>query len=95
MGCVDKDGAAADWDPACEQARMTDEDGDGVFTLTVTLPAGDYEYKVAINASWDENYGVNGEANGANVVLSLAAETEVTFTYDDSTKVITDSVNNP
>jgi len=90
----DEMGCAADWDPACDQAQMTDN-GDGTFTLTVTLPAGDFEYKVAINKAWDENYGANGEAGGANIMLSLAAETEVTFTYDDNTKVVTDSVNNP
>ena len=64
-------------------------------TFTVTLPAGDYQYKVAINGSWDENYGAGGTANGDNIALSLAEETEVTFSYDDSTHLVTDSVNNP
>lgn len=88
-------GCAADWDPACENTFMTDEDGDGIYTLTLSLPAGDYEYKVAMNGGWDENYGANGEAGGANIVLSLAADTEVTFSYDSSTNIVTDSVNNP
>ena len=88
-------GCAGDWDPACDVTFMSDEDGDGVYTLTITLPAGDYEYKVAMNGGWDENYGVDGEANGSNIMLSLSEETEVTFTYDDSTNIITDSVNNP
>jgi arabinogalactan oligomer / maltooligosaccharide transport system substrate-binding protein len=88
----DEAGCAADWDPACENTLMTDQ-GDGIFTLTVTLPAGDYEYKVAMNGGWDENYGVDGEANGANIMLSLGEETKVTFTYDDNTNLITDSEN--
>jgi len=88
-------GCTGDWDPACAETFMTDDDGDGIYTLTLTLPAGDYEYKVAMNGGWDENYGANGEANGANIILSLAAETEVTFTYDSSTHIVTDSVNNP
>lgn len=88
-------GCAGDWDPACEVTLMSDEDGDGVYTLTVTLPAGSYEYKVAVNGSWDENYGANGESGGANLTLVLDAETEVTFSYSDETKIITDSVNNP
>lgn len=88
-------GCAADWDPACDVTFMTDEDGDGIYTLTLSLPAGDYEYKVAMNGGWDENYGANGEANGANIVLSLAADTEVTFSYDSATNIVTDSVNNP
>lgn len=91
----DEAGCAADWDPACENTFMTDEDGDGVYTLVLTLPAGDYEYKVALNGGWDENYGANGEAGGANIVLALAEETEVTFNYDSSTNIVTDSVNNP
>ncbi|MCU0498406.1 MAG: extracellular solute-binding protein [Anaerolineae bacterium] len=93
----DEAGCAGDWDPACEATVLTDEDGDGVFTGTFTLPAGDYEYKIAINQAWTENYGAEGAKDGANIALSLAAETEVTFMFDDSgeTKVITDSVNNP
>jgi maltose-binding protein MalE len=92
----DEAGCPADWDPACENTFMSDEDGDGIYTLVLTLPAGDYEYKVAMNGGWDENYGPNGEANSAsNITLSLAEETEVTFTYDDSSHIVTDSVNNP
>lgn len=85
-------GCANDWDPTCEQTIMEPQ-GDGIFTLTLTLPAGDYEYKIAINEDWAENYGANGEPNGPNIALSLSAETEVTFTYDDNTHIVTDSVN--
>jgi arabinogalactan oligomer / maltooligosaccharide transport system substrate-binding protein len=87
-------GCPEDWNPACETTFMTDEDGDGVWTFVATLPAGDYEFKVAINGDWAENYGADGAADGANIALSLAAETEVTFTYDRATNLITDSVNN-
>lgn len=88
----DQVGCSGVWDPACE-ATLMEAQGDGIFTLTVTLPAGDYEYKVAMNGGWDENYGAGGEANGPNIPLSLSEETEVTFTYDDNTHMITDSVN--
>lgn len=86
-------GCPGDWDPTCSATFMTDN-GDGTFTFTVTLPAGDYEYKVAVNGSWDENYGADGARDGANIALSLAQETEVTFMFDDNTKMISDSVNN-
>lgn len=90
----DEAGCEADWNPACEVTFM-EAQGDGIYTLTVTIPAGEYEYKVAMNGAWDENYGVDGERDGANLVLVLEEETEVTFTYDDNTNIITDSVNNP
>lgn len=87
----DEAGCESDWDPACE-ATFFEFQGDGIYTLTVTLPAGDYEYKVAADGSWAENYGLGGVADGENIPLSLAEETEVTFTWDDNNKVITDSV---
>lgn len=91
----DANADCAEWTPDCRGTEMTDEDGDGVYTATYTLPAGDYEYKVAINLSWAENYGADGAKDGANIVLSLAEETEVTFTFDGATNTITDSVNHP
>lgn len=42
-------------------AQMTDSDGDGIYTLTVTLPAGDYAYKYANGISWP-----NAEAGGGS-----------------------------
>ncbi|MCU0512000.1 MAG: extracellular solute-binding protein [Anaerolineae bacterium] len=87
-------GCPGDWQPECEATFMTDS-GDGIWTATFTVPAGDYEYKVALNGGWAENYGAEGARDGANIVLSLAADTEVTFTFDYNTKLITDSVNNP
>lgn len=41
-----------------------DLEGNGVWTLTAPLPAGEYEFKVAWNGTWDENYGLDGEAGG-------------------------------
>jgi maltose/maltodextrin transport system substrate-binding protein/arabinogalactan oligomer/maltooligosaccharide transport system substrate-binding protein len=87
-------GCSGDWQPECELTHMTDN-GDGTWSLTITIPAGDYEYKIALNNTWDENYGANGERDGANIALSLSADTEVTFTYDAETNIVTDSVNNP
>ncbi|MGB7341011.1 MAG: extracellular solute-binding protein [Phototrophicaceae bacterium] len=88
----DEAGCDADWDPACEATFMVLGE-DGLYTFTVTLPAGDYEYKVAMNGGWDENYGVDGVAGGDNYAISLSEETEVTFTYDDETNLITNSLD--
>jgi arabinogalactan oligomer / maltooligosaccharide transport system substrate-binding protein len=89
----DEAGCDAEWVPECEVTLLNDDDGDGVYEGTFSLPAGDYEYKVAINGSWAESYGLDGGAD--NIPLSLSEDTDVTFTYDDSTNVVTDSVNNP
>lgn len=84
-------GCGSDWDPACE-ATFFESQGDGIYTLTVTIPAGDYEFKIATSGTWAENYGEGGVADGPNITLSLTEETEVTFTFDDNSKILTDSV---
>ena len=72
----------AEWEPADPAVQAADEDGDGVWTLTVELPGGAYEFKAAINGSWDENYGQNGEAGGANLTVTVPdAGGLVTFRY--------------
>lgn len=84
----DKAGCGAQWDPACEATAMKKGD-DGLYTLTVKLPAGDYEYKVALDGAWTVNYGSDGAQDGPNYKLSLAAEGDVTFIYDPATHLVT------
>ena len=43
-------GFPGEWDPST--AEMTDGDGDGIYELTVTIPAGDYEYKFINDNDW-------------------------------------------
>jgi hypothetical protein len=83
----------ADWAPDCRGTELTDEDGDGVYTGSFDLPAGEYEYKIAVNLSWAENYGEGGVKDGGNLKLSLAADSNVTFSYNDSTHEITATTN--
>ncbi|NNV07366.1 alpha-amylase family glycosyl hydrolase [Geobacillus sp. C56-T2] len=85
----DELGHTKEWDPSAAATVMHDE-GDGLYTLTGTLPAGTYEYKIAINGSWDENYGAGGR-NGGNLTLTLNEPTKVTFYYHDRTHAIADS----
>jgi len=77
----------ADWDPACEGTAMVEGD-DGLYTLSVDLPAGDYEFKVALDGDWTTNYGSDGAQDGPNYALSLAADGTVTFTYDPETHLV-------
>ena len=81
-------GCDSDWDPACE-ATFFESQGSGMFTLTLDIPAGDYEYKVAMNAGWDENYGADGERDGANIALSLEEDSTVTFLYNHNNNMVT------
>ena len=85
-------GCAGDWAPDCDQAQMTQVDG--IWRLTVDLPAGDYEYKVATEKSWDENYGANGVLSGSNIAISHAGG-PITFWFDPRTKVVQSSIEGP
>lgn len=83
-------GCEADWQPGCLRTWMMDTDGDGIYTFaTDALPTGTYEVKVAHNGSWDENYGVDGAADGANYVFSATAGATVLFSYDLATNILT------
>ncbi|MFD6446695.1 pullulanase-type alpha-1,6-glucosidase [Promicromonospora sp. NPDC060204] len=86
-------GCAGDWTPDCEAARLTLAD-DGTYTGTFELPAGSYEFKVAVNGSWAENYGADGVRDGANVAYSTGGG-PVTFTWDPETKVPSVEVGTP
>src|SRR5690606_32040072 len=77
----------ADWAPDDAAVQAVDQ-GDGTWTLTSTLPAGAYEFKAAINDTWDENYGLDGAAGGDNIPLTLDADAEVTFHYDRATNAV-------
>ena len=93
MGCT---GAAngGDWDPACDQAQLALDAKDDIWKGTWTIPAGDYEYKAAVNKSWDENYGVGGAPGGGNIAYK-APGGQVTFYYDHRTHWVTSSAQGP
>ena len=80
------------WNPAKESETMTYK-GDGIYELTVkNLGAATYEYKVAVGGKWDENYGAAGEEHGANIKLSLSKTSDVTFTYNDYSHIVVNSI---
>ncbi|MCO5186535.1 MAG: pullulanase-type alpha-1,6-glucosidase [Anaerolineae bacterium] len=74
LGCAD------DWQPWCVNTLLTDVDGDGVYAFVSTdIPAGDYEFKVALDEDWAESYP------GSNVPFSVTENGEqVTITYDSA-----------
>lgn len=83
-------GCGGDWQPNCLRSWLQDPDGDGTYSFeTTAIPAGDHEGKVAINESWDENYGVGGAQNGANYQFNVPANgSTVTFSYNASTHIL-------
>ena len=86
-------GCPGNWQPECENTRMVVGEDDGVWQAAFDLPAGSYEYKAALNGTWDVNYGLGGEAGGANIVLNLDADTNVVFLFDPISHWVADSVN--
>lgn len=81
-------GCGADWDPACLKTVFELGD-DGLYRLTVALPAGTYHFKVALDGAWTTAYGSDGTTSGSDYTYELAADATVTFTYDDTTHLVT------
>lgn len=87
-----KAGAAKDWDPSDTTTRMK-AIGHDFYSYKMKLPAGTYYYKISVNGSWAENYGLGGNFDGANVQLTLPKVQEVTFYYNDKSHHIADSTS--
>jgi alpha-amylase len=86
-------GCPADWNPACAASHLTFDTNDGLWKGTFTIAPGDYEYKVAIDDSWDVNYGAGGAAGGSNIAITVPAGATVTFVWDQVTHVVTHTIN--
>jgi hypothetical protein len=81
-------GCPEDWMPACDQAQLKLDPADLVWKLSVDLTAGNYEFKAALNRSWDVSYGAGGSPNGANISLAHKGG-PLTLRYDHFTHVMT------
>lgn len=89
MGCDD------DWAPACDQAQLSLDEHDSIWKGTFdSIPQGSYEYKAAINRSWDENYGAAGQPAGANLTYDAPGQ-KVTFYYDHARHYVTSDAQGP
>ena len=84
----------SDWNPDGEETQMR-EVTPGVFELVVTLPKGSYEYKIARNGSWDENYGAGFKAGGSNFHIAVPAKEPVKFVVDFNRKSLHESIDDP
>ena len=86
-------GCSGDWQPDCATTQLTFSPDDTVWQETFAVPAGSWEYKAALNYSWDENYGANAERNGSDIPLNLSSSTDVKFYYSHTTHWVVDNVN--
>lgn len=79
-------GCPGDWQPECAQTHLAFDTSDGKWHGTFTLPAGSYQWKVAIDDSWAENYGAGGARDGDNLPLTVpAGGGSYVFTFDQGT----------
>ncbi len=89
-------GCPGDWQPDCNQAQLSFDSTDQLWTKIAAIPApadgNPYNYKVAINKSWDENYGRNAVRGGADIPLPITAPTDVKFYYSHATKWVANNV---
>jgi len=84
-------GCPSDWMPDCNNTALSFNSSTGLWTGTFNIPAGCQQYKVAVDGTWDVNYGENGIPGGANINLYVPAQTPITFSYNPSTHIITTS----
>jgi hypothetical protein len=59
-------GAPANWAPQYDESQMELDLVDQLWKIAADIPAGFYSFKIALNRSWDENYGAYGEFDGPN-----------------------------
>lgn len=81
-------GAPENWAPQYDEAQMEFDFLDQLWKKSAELPAGFYTFKIALNRSWDENYGAFGAFDGPNHELHHAGGS-VTIRYNHSTRDIT------
>lgn len=84
-----------DWLAECEATALAYDEVYQLWLGTFPLPAGEYEYKVALNGTWDVNFGVDAQQGGENIPLLLADDADVTFYFSPQTGWATDDVSTP
>ena len=81
-------GCEGDWVPSCTSAMLTKDAQTGLWSGTLAVPAGTWEYKVAYDGAWTHDFGADGKYKGGNITLTSAGG-RVTFTYDPTTHLVT------
>ncbi|MDQ0617230.1 pullulanase X25 domain-containing protein [Arthrobacter globiformis] len=81
-------GAPENWAPQYDESQMKLDELEQLWKLSAEIPAGYYNFKIALNRSWDENYGAFGAFDGANHELHHSGG-QLTIRYDHRTRDIT------
>ncbi|RNL57142.1 glycosidase [Arthrobacter oryzae] len=59
-------GAPENWSPEFDEVQMKLDSADQLWKLEADIPAGFYNFKIALNRSWAENFGAFGLFDGPN-----------------------------
>ncbi len=71
------------WDAASNKMTLYDEENE-IYSYTFKeVPAAIYQFKISVNGTWDENYGVDGSFNGGNYSVDVPDTRDVTVYYSD------------
>lgn len=81
-------GAPENWAPQYDEAQLELDSLDQLWKISADLPAGYYTFKIALNRSWEENYGAFGTFDGPNHELHHDGGA-VTIRYDHRSRDIT------
>ncbi len=94
-------GCSGDWMPGCEKTYLAFDPNSNVWVGAFNVTPGNDQdkngprYKVALNGSWDENYGKNAARGGTDIPLVVDQSILVSFFYDHQTHVVADDYNTP
>jgi pullulanase-type alpha-1,6-glucosidase len=97
----DELGCSGEWQPDCDKTLLVYDAEDDIWQAIFEIqPANDNDkkgprYKVAMNGSWTENYGLHASSGGPDIPLIVTEKTLVKFYYDNTTHWITDNYNTP
>lgn len=86
-------GCPANEDLACADTALAYDPTHDLWSATFELPAGSYEYRVALNGDAEQIFGRGAERGGESIALELEEDTRVRFLYSSRTNWIADTVN--
>ena len=80
------------WDVSSNIMSYDAELGLYIYTFE-DVPAANYEYKIAVNKSWSENYGAAGKKDGSNIAVTVPSTQDVTIWYNDKSHYSVNSID--